>query len=440
MRFSRSAVRAIFQNVFVMGLLPAALLAGCGAPPPESSPGVQVSEGSGLVGFGAAQGAYGGGGGVPGSVPPGEGENPVEPAGDGEDAPADFPEDGGTGEFLPGELDADEEEPDFSEDPQDTVSEEEDAEDEGPSGPVAYECDPGDEEECVTTCGSIGIMYCGKLWGPCIPPEEVCNGADDNCDGVVDEDLLNSCGCDDLPGEVCNGLDDDCDGLTDEGVVNACGGCGPVPSEVCNGFDDDCDGAVDEGLTNACGGCGPVPQEVCNGLDDDCDGKVDEQVKNACGYCGTLPAEVCNGVDDDCDGKVDEGVKNACGACGPTNDQELCNGIDDDCDGQVDEACFCEVQVQLNGDCLTVKCPNKCPYPVGCDVDFDGDDPRGCIASKADEKSVYFQEGNNCGSGSVSGILMCSSVQGNGLNKNNCKMNKKDKFYVSKPSKCPDTN
>ena len=144
-------------------------------------------------------------------------------------------------------------------------------------------------------------------------------------------------------------------------------------------------------------------------------------------------------MDDDCDGKVDEGVKNDCGACGPVNVQELCNNKDDDCDGQVDEDCFCEVEVDLSGDCLTVKCPNKCPYPIGCDVDFDGDDPRGCIASKSDEKSVYFQEGNSCGAGSVSGVLFCSSVEGNGLTKSNCKMNKEDKFYVSKPSKCPDT-
>ena len=96
MRFSRSAVRAIFQNVFVMGLLPAALLAGCGAPPPESSPGVQVSEGRAWSDLAQLRERTAEGG-VPGSVPPGEGENPVEPAGDGEDAPADFPEDGGTG-------------------------------------------------------------------------------------------------------------------------------------------------------------------------------------------------------------------------------------------------------------------------------------------------------------------------------------------------------
>ncbi|MDP6947373.1 MAG: hypothetical protein QF464_24710, partial [Myxococcota bacterium] len=63
--------------------------------------------------------------------------------------------------------------------------------------------------------------------------------------------------------EVCNGADDDCDGDTDEGVRNACGGCGPVPEEVCNDEDDDCDGGVDEDLfVNACVGCGPLPEAL----------------------------------------------------------------------------------------------------------------------------------------------------------------------------------
>jgi hypothetical protein len=51
--------------------------------------------------------------------------------------------------------------------------------------------------------------------------------------------------------------------------------CRPEP-EVCNGVDDDCDGQIDEGVLNACGRCGPTPADACNGLDDDCDGRTDE--------------------------------------------------------------------------------------------------------------------------------------------------------------------
>lgn len=89
-------------------------------------------------------------------------------------------------------------------------------------GPVAYECDLGDEEECVTECGSIGIQTCGKTWGPCIPPAEICNGTDDDCNGLVDD------GLDPPPSEeVCDGEDNDCDGLVDEDLFQPCP-CDPL--------------------------------------------------------------------------------------------------------------------------------------------------------------------------------------------------------------------
>lgn len=53
------------------------------------------------------------------------------------------------------------------------------------------------------------------------------------------------------------------------------GAVGPR-EETCNAQDDDCDGDIDEGLLNACGQCGEEPVEACNAVDDDCDGKVDE--------------------------------------------------------------------------------------------------------------------------------------------------------------------
>ncbi|MGE0784743.1 MAG: MopE-related protein [Sandaracinaceae bacterium] len=166
---------------------------------------------------------------------------------------------------------------------------------------------------------------------------------------------------DSLVFEVCNGADDDCDGRIDEGVANACGGCGPAPAEVCNGADEDCDGTVDEGATNACGMCGPPPAEVCNRSDDDCDGRIDEDGMGGDICAGCSPtAEACDGRDNDCDGTIDEGVTRACGssvgecmqgvetcivgssgmfgscvgAVGPT--PETCNGDDDDCDGSID--------------------------------------------------------------------------------------------------------
>jgi hypothetical protein len=50
---------------------------------------------------------------------------------------------------------------------------------------------------------------------PGTPTSEVCNGLDDDCDGLVDEDLGQA--------DICNGLDDDCDGLIDEdGIETNC--------------------------------------------------------------------------------------------------------------------------------------------------------------------------------------------------------------------------
>ncbi len=46
--------------------------------------------------------------------------------------------------------------------------------------------------------------------------------------------------------------------------------------EVCNALDDDCDGAIDEGLLNGCGFCADQLDEICDGVDNDCDGQVDE--------------------------------------------------------------------------------------------------------------------------------------------------------------------
>jgi DNA-binding beta-propeller fold protein YncE len=125
-------------------------------------------------------------------------------------------------------------------------------------------CYPGSPETRGIGRCTDGVRSCdptGEFWGVCeafvLPAPEVCNGEDDNCDGVIDRDARGCSVCE-LAVETCNGEDDDCDGEVDEGLRNACGQClEDVPEEtLCDGRDDNCNGLIDEGLLNACGTCG----------------------------------------------------------------------------------------------------------------------------------------------------------------------------------------
>lgn len=51
------------------------------------------------------------------------------------------------------------------------------------------DCAPiGAMQECPTDCGSTGMQECvGGEWADCVPPVEVCNGVDDDCDGFTDQ-------------------------------------------------------------------------------------------------------------------------------------------------------------------------------------------------------------------------------------------------------------
>jgi len=235
---------------------------------------------------------------------------------------------------------------------------------------------------------------------------ERCNGLDDDCDTLIDEDFPNLgagcsegvgecldtgvtvCRADELgtecsatpgtPGtEVCNDLDDDCNGLVDDGI--SCTPCTPQ-TETCNGVDDDCDSNVDEGFVsqpcgldvgecepgntvcNGAGGVvcdgatGPEP-EVCDGLDNDCNG-ISDGIAQTCYPAATdgcdLGAGTCVGQ---CQLGTEEcpvgggGVFGACvGAVTPVP-EIACNGLDDDCDGLTDENTGDETCNGIDDDC-----------------------------------------------------------------------------------------
>ncbi len=319
--------------------------------------------------------------------------------------------------------------------------------------------------ECL--CAKAGF-YTASVGGDCndtdsaIHPNaaEVCDGLDNDCDGVtdppnasgcepwyVDKDgdgfgtqLLASkclCGaqtgyaksagdCNDNdaainPGatEICNGKDDNCDGIKDPkktvdctmyyadgdgdgyGVTSlsqcACtadalfkatlaGDCNdgnfaihPGATEICNQVDDNCDGATDEGLTQTYyqdsdgDGWGGLAGHVQCAADAAYSSSTSGDCDDTKFAVHPGAVEVCNYIDDNCNGQTDEGTSLAmyfkdldgdtfgAGAgqmlCGMTGQftvlddtdcddtrysvhpgaTEVCDGLDNNCNGQVDE-------------------------------------------------------------------------------------------------------
>ncbi|MBU0690473.1 putative metal-binding motif-containing protein [bacterium] len=253
-------------------------------------------------------------------------------------------------------------------------------------------------------------------WDPNVNPAaaEICDGKDNNCNGVIDEGFLTvwyrdldedgygdpsspliSCvqpdgyvdnpgDCDDTESlaytgapEVCDGVDNDCNSLVDDNPVD----CTVYYADI------DEDGHGDENNSQCL--CSPTPPYTLTTADDCDDTNPDMYPGNP---------EVCDGYDNDCSGGADEG-ENLTGCtnyyadydedgygdmwnidlrclCQPeypylaltANDCmddnpdahpgafEICNGLDDNCDWEVDEGELCGPPLICDG-------PNGCIDP-----------------------------------------------------------------------------
>jgi MYXO-CTERM domain-containing protein len=279
--------------------------------------------------------------------------------------------------------------------------------------------------EPVAGCYPAGIAGCDVASGLCIgecalghpacaanrmgltcagaqtPVPELCNGKDDDCDGLTDEDFptlgqpCNQQSCQGAGQIVCNAS-----GASVECTVSA---AGPSP-EVCDGRDNDCDGLIDEepgtgepAMPGVGVPCGSNVGQCRSGLSTCSAGKI------VCSAVGPT-AEICDGLDNDCNGSIDDGLQPPGDSCNPGTlatgqplvgecrpgtfacrgaagwschggvgpAPEVCDGKDNDCDGVLDNDAQCAPgYVCIGGECVQTcyesgENPRLCPADRHC--------------------------------------------------------------------------
>jgi hypothetical protein len=258
-----------------------------------------------------------------------------------------------------------------------------------------------------------------NLAGSCVFPAETCNGIDDDCDFLADDNLsdpgLNGRCPDGAPGKQCSDspAPGNCQGLCSAGTLKCVNGgltcqssVGPSP-ESCDGKDNDCDGKIDNGYTNTwasdgtphydgsasnCGGCGTVCSlpNATNGCQ-----LLSGAAVGTCKVVSCNPGwffvshkdsstttPTCNvtvtGSENSTTTTPGLGCNYNC-TSSPTS-PEICDGKDNDCDGCIDNGLtgpsLCSNQGVCKGLALQTKCVGaagyKCDYSGVPNISLDG--------------------------------------------------------------------
>ena len=259
--------------------------------------------------------------------------------------------------------------------------------------------------ECVSS-GNL-LCYFGIQFNTCspgTPASELCDGLDNDCNGIVDNgfdqdnDNHTSCAgdCDDsdntvYPGatEMCDGIDNDCDLVTPvneadddfDGLMVCEGDCNdlddavyPGASETCDAKDNDCDALTGDGTNEpwynqatSCGLgiCARIGNYICSS----------GSQANTC-IPGIPQIEICDSLDNDCNGVMDNGFDNdgdnyaiCTGDCDDNNAAiypgaaEICDTLDNDCDAVRDEYTCAGQCVDYDNDKYGVNNDPSCQFP-----------------------------------------------------------------------------